>query len=120
MVRGYIMSAVAGVALLLGLASAALAMTGEFNNMCTMGLASGKDIQTDCSVNAQVQGKTYSPDPALVHRPERWPQADQREGWEYLEAPPVPGGLCAPLSSASFYSRTLDRAGELRHVLREP
>jgi YHS domain-containing protein len=34
-------------------------MTGEFDNMCTMGLASGKDIQTDCSVNAQVQGKTY-------------------------------------------------------------
>jgi YHS domain-containing protein len=24
-----------------------------------MGLASGKDIQTDCSVNAQLQGKTY-------------------------------------------------------------
>ena len=34
-------------------------MTGEFSNMCTMGLASGKDIQTDCSVNAQLQGKTY-------------------------------------------------------------
>jgi hypothetical protein len=58
MVRGYITSAVAG-ALLLGLANAALAVTGEFDNMCTMGLASGKDIQTDCSVNAQVQGKTY-------------------------------------------------------------
>ena len=24
-----------------------------------MGLALGKDIQTDCSINAQVQGKTY-------------------------------------------------------------
>ena len=58
MVRGYITSAVAG-ALLLGLATAALAVTGEFSNMCTMGLASGKDIQTDCSVNAQLQGKTY-------------------------------------------------------------
>ena len=58
MVRGYITSAVAG-ALLLGLASAALAVTGEFDNMCTMGLASGKDIQTDCSINAQLQGKTY-------------------------------------------------------------
>jgi YHS domain-containing protein len=58
MVRGYITSAVAG-ALLLGLANAALAVTGEFDNMCTMGLASGKDIQTDCSVNAQIQGKTY-------------------------------------------------------------
>ena len=58
MVRNYITSAVAG-AFLLGLATAALAVTGEFSNMCTMGLASGKDIQTDCSVNAQLQGKTY-------------------------------------------------------------
>jgi YHS domain-containing protein len=58
MVRGYITSAVAG-ALLLGLGTAALAVTGEFSNMCTMGLASGKDIQTDCSINAQLQGKTY-------------------------------------------------------------
>ena len=58
MVRGYITSAVAG-AFLLGLATAALAVTGEFSNMCTMGLASGKDIQTDCSINAQLQGKTY-------------------------------------------------------------
>ena len=58
MVRGYITSAVAG-AFLLGLATAALAVTGEFSNMCTMGLASEKDIQTDCSINAQLQGKTY-------------------------------------------------------------
>ena len=57
--RSYITSAFAG-ALLLGLGTtAALAVTGEFNNMCTMGLASGKDIQTDCSINAQIQGKTY-------------------------------------------------------------
>jgi hypothetical protein len=58
MVRAYITSAVAG-AFLLGLATAAWAGTGEYGNMCTMGLASGKDIQTDCSVNAQLQGKTY-------------------------------------------------------------
>jgi YHS domain-containing protein len=58
MVRGYITSAVAG-ALLLGLATAALAVTGEFSNMCTMGLASEKDIQTDCSINSQLEGKTY-------------------------------------------------------------
>jgi YHS domain-containing protein len=57
--RSYITSAFAG-ALLLGLGTtAALAVTGEFSNMCTMGLASGKDIQTDCSINAQIQGKTY-------------------------------------------------------------
>ena len=58
MVRGYLTSAVAG-ALLLGMATAALALTGEYSNMCTMGLALGKDIQTDCTVNAQLQGKTY-------------------------------------------------------------
>ena len=58
MSRGYITSAFAG-ALLLGLASAALAATGEFNNMCTEGLALGKDINTDCSVNAVIDGKTY-------------------------------------------------------------
>jgi YHS domain-containing protein len=57
--RRNITSAFAG-ALLLGLGTtAALAVTGEFSNMCTMGLASGKDIQTDCSINAQIQGKTY-------------------------------------------------------------
>jgi YHS domain-containing protein len=58
MVRAYITSAVAG-AFLLGLATAAMAVTGEFSNMCTMGLASEKDIQTDCSINAQLEGKTY-------------------------------------------------------------
>ena len=58
MVRNYITSAFAG-ALLLGLTTAAFAVSGEFNNMCTMGLASEKDIQTDCSINAQLEGKTY-------------------------------------------------------------
>jgi YHS domain-containing protein len=58
MVRACIKSAVAG-AFLLGMATAALAVTGEFGNMCSMGLASGKDIQTDCSINAQLEGKTY-------------------------------------------------------------
>ena len=58
MLRAYFTSAVAG-AFLLGMATAAVAVTGEFGNMCTMGLATGKDIQTDCSVNAELQGKTY-------------------------------------------------------------
>lgn len=58
MVRAYITSTVAG-ALLLGLATAALAVTGEFSNMCSMGLASGKEIQTDCSINSQILGRTY-------------------------------------------------------------
>ena len=58
MVRGYLKSAMAG-AFLLGMATAALAVTGEYGNMCTMGLATGKQIQTDCSINAQLEGKTY-------------------------------------------------------------
>ena len=58
MIRGYVTSAVAG-AVLLGMATAALAVTGEYDNMCTMGLAMGKDVATDCSINAQIGGKTY-------------------------------------------------------------
>ena len=58
MVRAYITSAMAG-AFLLGMATAALAVTGEYGNMCTMGLAKSKQIKTDCSVNSQLEGKTY-------------------------------------------------------------
>jgi YHS domain-containing protein len=58
MSRAYITSVFAG-ALLLGLTTAALAVNGEFGNMCTMSLAMGKDTQTDCSINAQLVGKTY-------------------------------------------------------------
>ena len=58
MTRGFITSAFAG-ALLLGLTTAALAVTGEFDNMCTQGLVMGKDVKTDCSVNTTIEGKTY-------------------------------------------------------------
>ena len=58
MLRAYVTSAVAG-AFLLGMATAALALTGEYDNMCTMGLALGKDVKTDCSINASLQGKMY-------------------------------------------------------------
>jgi YHS domain-containing protein len=58
MVRAYITSAVAG-AFLLGLATAAWAVHGEFGDMCAASLAAGKDTQTDCSINGQVEGKTY-------------------------------------------------------------
>ena len=58
MARNYVTSAFAG-ALLLGLGTAALAATGEFGNLCTEGLALHKDIKTDCSVNAVMDGKTY-------------------------------------------------------------
>ena len=58
MFKAYIMPALAG-AFLLGLATAAWAVKGEFGNMCAMSLAAGKDTQTDCSINAQLQGRTY-------------------------------------------------------------
>lgn len=58
MIRTTLTSALAG-ACLLGLATAAFAATGEFDNMCAEGLAQGKEIQTDCSVNAMLDGKTY-------------------------------------------------------------
>jgi YHS domain-containing protein len=47
------------VALVLGLATTAYAVTGEFSNMCSWGLANQKDVKTDCSVNATIKGKTY-------------------------------------------------------------
>jgi YHS domain-containing protein len=44
------------------LATAALATEGpapEFGGECVMGLALGKDIHTDCSVNTVIDGRTY-------------------------------------------------------------
>jgi YHS domain-containing protein len=58
MTRTPILSAIAG-ALLLGFATAALAATGEFDDMCAEGLALGKDVSTDSTVNATIDGKTY-------------------------------------------------------------
>lgn len=40
-------------------ATSAIAATGEYGNMCAMGLALDKKIETDCSVNAEIDGKTY-------------------------------------------------------------
>ena len=69
MVKSYITSAFAG-ALLLGFATAALAVTGEYGNMCSMGLALGKDIQTDCSINARSKAR---PTASAARRP--WPSS---------------------------------------------
>jgi YHS domain-containing protein len=52
------MPAIAG-AFLLGLATTALAVTGEFGNKCAMSLVNGKDTPTDCSINESYGGKTY-------------------------------------------------------------
>jgi YHS domain-containing protein len=48
-----IISAVAGAPLF------TMAATGEYDNMCAMGLALEKNVETDCSVNAEIDGKTY-------------------------------------------------------------
>jgi YHS domain-containing protein len=58
MTRFILKSALAS-AMLLGVATAAFAATGEYDNMCTMGLALGKEVKTDCSINETLQGKTY-------------------------------------------------------------
>jgi YHS domain-containing protein len=52
----YIASAIAGAMLF---ATAATASTGEYGNMCAMGQALGQDVKTDCSINAEIGGKTY-------------------------------------------------------------
>ena len=63
--RTTIVSALAG-AFALGLATAALAVTGEFNNMCSWGLAKHKDVKTDCSVNAPSRAR---PTASAARRP---------------------------------------------------
>jgi hypothetical protein len=42
--------------LIVGFAGSAYAVTGQFDNMCSWGLANHKDVQTDCSVNATIKG----------------------------------------------------------------
>jgi YHS domain-containing protein len=47
-------------ALLMGLSVPAAAVNeAEFDGECVMGLAFGKDIKTDCSVNTVYEGRTY-------------------------------------------------------------
>jgi YHS domain-containing protein len=53
--RGYFLAA-----LMLAMSLPALAATeGEFDNDCVMGLALGKEIKTDCSINTVYAGSTY-------------------------------------------------------------
>jgi YHS domain-containing protein len=62
MKRTFVASIIAGAAML-GVAAAPLLAAdnadGEFDGECVMGLALGKDIQTDCSVSTVYKGKTY-------------------------------------------------------------
>lgn len=45
--------------LMFGLASAAHGATGEYENMDAMALTRGQAVTTDCSINSQLDGKTY-------------------------------------------------------------
>jgi YHS domain-containing protein len=51
--------AVAATLTLVLVAPALAATQGEFDSECVMGLALGKEIKTDCSVNTVYGGKTY-------------------------------------------------------------
>ncbi|MGI8724528.1 MAG: hypothetical protein ACR2J1_04035 [Methyloceanibacter sp.] len=50
---------VTAAAFSLALAASAFAASGEYDNMCTQGLAMGKMMETDCSINGDFGGKTY-------------------------------------------------------------
>ena len=58
MIKTYVTPILAG-AFALGLATATFAATGQFDDMCSWGLANNKEVKTDCSVNATIEGKTY-------------------------------------------------------------
>lgn len=52
----YFTSVLAGAAML---TTAAIAGSGQYDNMCAMGLAMGKQVKTDCSISGQIGGQTY-------------------------------------------------------------
>ena len=55
----YICLLAGALTLALSLTAAEAATQGEFDDNCVMGLALGKEIKTDCSVNNVYAGKTY-------------------------------------------------------------
>ena len=57
--KALLRSAVVAAALFTSSIGAAIATEGEFGGECVMGLALGKDIKTDGSVNTVYDGKTY-------------------------------------------------------------
>jgi YHS domain-containing protein len=60
MTRAAHLGALAAILMLgLSLPAAAAATEGEFDGECVMGLALGKEIKTDCSVNTVYGGRTY-------------------------------------------------------------
>lgn len=60
MTRAYLVSALAGAALLGFSTGAIAAVAGEFGNYCAMGLVNGEKKLTDCSISSKIDGKkTY-------------------------------------------------------------
>jgi YHS domain-containing protein len=57
--RTLLRSAIVGSLLFVVSGDTAFATEGEFGGECVMGLALGKDIKTDCSVNTVYNGKIY-------------------------------------------------------------
>ena len=57
--RALLRSAIVGSLLFAVSGDTAFATEGEFGGECVMGLALGKDIKTDCSVNTVYNGKIY-------------------------------------------------------------
>ncbi len=41
------------------MANATVVRPKDYDNMCAMALALGKEVETDCSINAQIDGMTY-------------------------------------------------------------
>ncbi|HEV7462632.1 MAG TPA: hypothetical protein VGN85_01820 [Methyloceanibacter sp.] len=59
MTKASLLCTFAGAVMLGAGLGAAFAAEAEFGDECVMGLALGKDIHTDCSVNTVYNGKTY-------------------------------------------------------------
>jgi YHS domain-containing protein len=59
MTKKYLVSTVAGIALLGFSTGAIAAVAGEFGNYCAMGLVKGVKKITDCSVSQKIDKKTY-------------------------------------------------------------
>ena len=47
------------VAFVLGVVTTAYAVTGQFNNQCSWGLANHQHVKTDCTINSSYRGQTY-------------------------------------------------------------
>jgi hypothetical protein len=92
MARTFITSAVAGV-FLLGMATAALAATGEPGDICAMGLARGKAAESDCSISS---GKAERFGVAMAYA--------MKKPKKYL-AKPTQGRPCAYYHTPEWYIR---------------